>query len=90
MPAGTQNSVQSELHFSPTHSECDLQQGIKTKIAQAGLAPYCLLVLTLVPGTTLGVTLALWLEGKKLFTADGFAIWHSCVLYVLWGLYGCV
>jgi len=51
-----------------------LQQGVKAKIAQAGLASLLCSGLTLVPGATLGVMLAMWIDGKKLFTADVFAI----------------
>lgn len=85
MPGGTPNSVKSELDFSltKTQSECGLQQGIKTKIAQAGLAPLLCSGLTPVSGTTLGVTLVLWIDGKKPSSEQMFLLSrHSCMLYM--------
>ena len=76
MPGGTLNSVESELDFSLTkiQSEYDLQQGIKTKTAQAGLAPLLCSGLTPIPGATLEVTLALWIDGKKLSSQQMFLL----------------
>lgn len=76
MPEGTLNSVKSELDFSLTkiQSECDLQQGIKTKIARAGFAPLLCSDLTVVPEATLGLTLTLCIDGKKLSSQQMFLL----------------
>lgn len=56
--------------------------GGKTKIAQAGLAPLCS-GLTVVPEPLPEVTLALWIDGKKLSRQQMFLLsWHSCILRV--------